>query len=59
MWDTATSINLRRMRTQLERGEFIPARLREKLLARADVAESFKEELRSKKRAEMRQSKAW
>ena len=59
MWDTATAINLSRLRHQLEQGEYIPDRLREKLLARADVADDYKEKLKNDKRAEMRKSKLW
>ncbi|XP_043237787.1 PC4 and SFRS1-interacting protein-like isoform X2 [Amphibalanus amphitrite] len=59
MWDTATAINLARLRHQLEQGEYIPDRLREKLLARADVADELKDKLKNDKKAEMRKSKLW
>ncbi|XP_037082234.1 lens epithelium-derived growth factor-like [Pollicipes pollicipes] len=59
MWDTATAINLARLRHQLERGECVPERLREKLLARGDVAAEVKEKLKNEKRQEMRKSKLW
>lgn len=59
MWDTATSINLRRLRHSIEQGHCIPDRLREKLLARADLADDMRENLKMEKKRDTRKSKLW